>query len=110
MSIIVIFNKRETPDEIAGIKTGNTLKYLRITTNDSRSLFKEYTTLMMDKAARMATMTCSLVAWSFARMLTGETYWKKYKKYCSFSHIIRNRYHGFYKTRKKKNSKGLRIV
>ena len=75
-STIVIFNMRDKPQEIAGIRTNNTLKYLGITINDSKNLFKEHKKLMMDKAVRLANMTYSVVARSCARMLVGKTYWK----------------------------------
>lgn len=72
----LIFNMQDKPQEIAGIRASKTVKYLGITLNDSRNMFKEHKRLMVEKAMKMANITYSVVARSCARMLIGKTYWK----------------------------------
>ena len=67
---------KEKPQEIAGIKVNDKLKYLGITINDNRNFFKEQKKIMLEKALRMANMTYSIIARSCSRLLIGKTYWK----------------------------------
>ena len=73
---IIIFNMKEKPREIAGIKVWDRMKYLGVTINDSRKLFRVHKTLMMEKANKMANITHSVIARSCSKLLIGKVYWK----------------------------------
>lgn len=75
-SSIIIFNMRDKPIEIKGIKVANGIKYLGMRINNKRNCFKIQNSLMMEKAAKMANMTYPVIAKSCSRLLIGKTYWK----------------------------------
>ena len=85
VATVLIFNMKDKPQEIAGIRISNTVKYLGITINDTKNLFKEHKRLMIEKAIRMANITYSVVARSCARMLIGKTSGKVLpsRQYCT---------------------------
>ena len=67
---------REKPNEIAGIKVHDKMKYLGITINDKRNIFKIQRELIIEKATKMPNLTYSVVVRSCARLMIGKVYWK----------------------------------
>lgn len=75
-SNIIIFNKKDKPQEIAGIKVADRIKYLGLTINDSKNCFKIQKEQIIGKARKCANMAYSVVARSCSRLLIGKTFWK----------------------------------
>ena len=75
-SNIIIFNMRDRPQEIAGINVKENVKYLGITINNTKNLFKTHKENMLQKAVRLSNLTYSIVARSCSRLNIGKTYWK----------------------------------
>ena len=73
---IIIYNKKEKPEEIEGIKVVETIKYLGIKLDDKRNMFKTHKEKMINKANRLANLTYSIIAKSCNKVLIGKTYWK----------------------------------
>ena len=73
---IIIFNMKQKPKEIAGIEVKNKTKYLGVTINDAKNLFKVQKPCMIKKATKMSNITYSIVARSCARLMIGKVYWK----------------------------------
>ena len=75
-SNIIIYNMKEKPEVIEGIKVVSTIKYLGIKLDDKRNMFKTYKTEMMNKASKLANLTYSVIEKSCNKVLIGKTYWK----------------------------------
>ena len=75
-SNIVVFNMKDKPREIAGIEVKDKIKYLGITVNDSKNLFKTHKQNMIEKATRLSNLTHSVIARSCSRLLIGKAFWK----------------------------------
>ena len=66
---------REKLNEIAGIKVHDKMKYLGITINDKRNIFKIQRELIIEKATKTANLTYLVAARSCAKLMIGEAYW-----------------------------------
>ena len=75
-SNILIFNQRNQPVDIKGIKVVNNLKYLGVTLNNGRDCFKIHKQNMFKKAKRLANQTYPVIAKSCNKILIGKTFWK----------------------------------
>lgn len=75
-SNIIIYNKKEKPEEIEGIRVVETIKYLGIKIDDKRNMFKSHKTEMNNKANRLANLTYAIIEKSCNKVLIGKTYWK----------------------------------
>ena len=52
------------------------MKYLGIIINDSKKCFKEHKKNIIEKARKLANMTCPVINKSCSRILIGKTFWK----------------------------------
>ena len=75
-SKILIFNMKNQPEELEGIEVTEHIKYLGVTIDNKRKLFKTHKRLIEEKAQRMANMTYSVTEKSVNKILIGKTYWK----------------------------------
>ena len=75
-SSIIIYNRKEKPEQIEGIRVVETIKYLGVKINNKRNMFKTQKEEMLQKANRLANLTYSIIAKSCNKVLIGKTYWK----------------------------------
>lgn len=75
-SNIIIYNMENAPNDIENIEVKSNIKYLGITVENSRNMFKAQKTSMIVKAQKMANMTYSVIAKSCNKLLIGKTFWK----------------------------------
>ena len=75
-SSVIIWNMKEKPDSILGIKVQDRIKYLGIEIEDKRNMFKEQKRKTIEKANKMANMTLPIMYQSCQRLLIGKTFWK----------------------------------
>ena len=75
-SNIMIFNMKDRPEQIEGIKVVSNVTYLGIKLDDKRNLFKTQKKEMIEKAQRLANLTYSVIEKSCNKVLVGKTFWK----------------------------------
>lgn len=75
-SNIIIYNMKERPREIAGIKVVNKIKYLGITVVDQKDCFKKQKEEILIKANNLANQIPSILAKSCHKMIIGKHFWK----------------------------------
>ena len=75
-SSILIFNSKNEPSEIEGIKTAKEMKYLGIWIEDKRDIFKKHKETKLKLAQKLSNTTYSVTNRSCNRMLIGKTFWK----------------------------------
>ena len=75
-SNIITINYKEPLDNIEGIKTVESLKYLGMKLNGGRDIFRVHKQEMYKKAQKLANTTYSVIAKSCNRLLIGKTFWK----------------------------------
>merc|ERR1712240_985564 len=75
-SSILVYNNKENIEEIDGIKVVNKTKYLGLTIDNERDIFKSQKMDLMDRAGKAASRTYSVIKISLNKMLIGKTYWK----------------------------------
>ena len=75
-SSILIYNKKEKPEQIEGIKVVDNIKYLGLKIDDKRNMFKTQNSEMITKAQNLATLTYSIIEKSCNKIMIGKTYWK----------------------------------
>ena len=75
-SNVIIFNSPEDVSEIKGIPVAEEIKYLGITINNKKNIFKTQKALMQQKAERMTNMTYNVICKSCNKLMIGKTYWK----------------------------------
>ena len=78
-SSIIIFNIKDQPQEIEGISVTDKIKYLGVSIDNKKNLFKSHRKEILNKAQKMANMTYSeysVTEKSVNKILIGKTYWK----------------------------------
>ena len=75
-SNVIIFNSPEDVSEIKGIPVAEEIKYLGITINNKKNIFKTQKATMQQKAERMTNMTYNVICKSCNKLMIGKTYWK----------------------------------
>lgn len=75
-SSVTIWNMKEQPTSILGIKVQDQVKYLGIVMENKRNVFKQQKKIMLEKAHKMANMTLPIIHKSCQRLLIGKTFWK----------------------------------
>ena len=75
-SAVMIFNSQEQPDDIANIPVVSQIKYLGVTVANKKKLFKEHTTMMLQKAQKMVNMTYGITQKCCNKLMIGKCYWK----------------------------------
>ena len=75
-SSILVYNNQENITEIEGIKVVDKFKYLGLTVDNKKDIFKTQKQDMLDKLNRAASRTYSVIKRSCNKMLVGKTYWK----------------------------------
>ena len=75
-SHILIYNKKETPNEIEGIEVTNSIVYLGVTITNKKKLFKQHKDNMILKAHRLANQVPSIIARSCNKIIIGKAFWK----------------------------------
>ena len=60
-SNIIIFNMKEAPSSIESIDVKSTIKYLGVTVENKRNMYKKHALSMIEKAQKMANMTYSVI-------------------------------------------------
>ena len=75
-SSILVYNNQENITEIEGIKVVEKFKYLGLTVDNTRDIFKSQKQDMIDKVNRASNRTYSVIKRSCNKMLVGKTYWK----------------------------------
>ena len=73
----MIYNSKEKPESINGIKVTNQIKYLGVTVTDKKNCFKLHREKSIEKARRLANSTYSITSRSCNKVLIGKTYWKE---------------------------------
>ncbi|CAL4144091.1 unnamed protein product, partial [Meganyctiphanes norvegica] len=73
---IIIYNDTENTKEIEGIKVEENVKYLGVTIDNKKDLFKTQREMTKKKAEKYANMTHGIICKSVNRILIGKTYWK----------------------------------
>ena len=75
-SNVMIFNMKEQPEQIEGIKVVDRIKYLGIEIDNKRNYFKTQRIKILEKARKLANMTYAVIEKSCNKLLIGKTYWK----------------------------------
>jgi hypothetical protein len=75
-SNLIIYNRKDKPEQIEEIKVIDKLKYLGMVINDKRRMFEEQKKIIVEKANRMANYTYSVIERSVNKIMIGKTYWK----------------------------------
>ena len=75
-SNILIYNMKEKPEYIEDIKIESSIKYLGVTIDDNRNIFKTHKKLIIEKAQKLANLTYSIIGKSCNKVMVGKTYWK----------------------------------
>ena len=75
-SNIVIYNMKNKPDQIGGIRVKRSFEYLGITVCDKKDCFALHKEVMSTKANNLTNQTTSVVAKCCNRLLIGKTFWK----------------------------------
>ena len=75
-SKILIYNMKEQPEQIDGIKITDHIKYLGLTLDNKRNYFKTQQGKMIEKAQKLANMTYSVIEKSSNKLMIRKTYWK----------------------------------
>ena len=75
-SNIIVYNMKEEPTSIESIEVKSSFKYLGVTVENTRNMFKKQKSTMIEKAQKMANMTYSVIAKSCNKLLIGNTFWK----------------------------------
>ena len=75
-SDIIIYNMKEKPEEIAGIRVRENIKYLGVTLDDKKNMFKTQKKKMIENTRRLGNMAYSVINKSCNKLLMGKTYWK----------------------------------
>ena len=75
-SSILVYNNQENITEIEGIKVVEKFKYLGLSVDNTRDIFKSQKQDMIDKVNRASNRTYSVIKRSCNKMLVGKTYWK----------------------------------
>ncbi|CAL4088951.1 unnamed protein product [Meganyctiphanes norvegica] len=73
---IIIYNDTENTKEIEGIKVEENVKYLGVTIDNKKDLFKTQREMIKKNAEKYANMTHGIICKSVNRILIGKTYWK----------------------------------
>ena len=68
--------EKEEEKEIEGIKIVKSLKYLGVTIENKRNLFKQHKENNIQTANKLANLTYGIIQQSVNKMLIGKTYWK----------------------------------
>ena len=76
-SSILVYNNKENIEEIDGIRVVNKIKYLGLTIDNEKDIFKSQKMDLMDRAGKAASRTYSVIKRSCNKMLIGKTYWKE---------------------------------
>ena len=72
----MIFNTKQKMDQVGGIKVVEEMKYLGITINNGRDIFKNHKENKIKLAETLSNITYSVISRSTNRLLIGKTYWK----------------------------------
>lgn len=75
-SSVIIFNKKEQPEQIRNIRVTKEIKYLGITITNTRNCFKIHKENCIQKAKKLANLTYPVIAQSCNKILIGKTFWK----------------------------------
>ena len=75
-SNILIFNRKGTQTMIEGIEIQNEIKYLGITIEDYRDIFRKHKQKKLQLAEKLANNTYSVINRCSNKMIIGKTYWK----------------------------------
>ena len=75
-SNILIYNMKDFPEEIEGIKTTNQIKYLGTVISNKRNCFNEHKDIIFKTANRYMSQTASVAAKSCNRLMIGKVFWK----------------------------------
>ena len=75
-SAIIIYNSKDQPDEIDGIPVVNSMKYLGVTINNKKNMFREHKKAMMRKTQKMANLTLGIIGKSCNKLMIGKCFWK----------------------------------
>ena len=67
---------KEQPEQIEGIKVVDRIKYLGFEIDNKRNYFKTQRIKILEKARKLANMTCAVIEKSCNKLLIGKTYWK----------------------------------
>ena len=73
---VLIYNNHEEIKEIDNIKVVENIKYLGITIDNKKDIFKTQKKYLIDSAQKYANMTYSIIKRSVNKMLIGKTFWK----------------------------------
>ena len=83
-SNIMIFNMKEHPEQIEGIKVVDKIKNLRIEIDNKGKYFKTQRIKILEKARKLANMTYAVIEKSCNKLLIGKTYIGKVLHYHPF--------------------------
>jgi hypothetical protein len=72
----LVYNMKEKPIEINGVKVVSQLKYLGITVSDTNDIFGVHKKNKLQLAQKMSNLTYSVIVRSCNKLLIGKTYWK----------------------------------
>ena len=75
-SSILVFNVKNKPDNIDGINITQEMKYLGVTIQDTRDIFKKHKETKLKLAERLSNCAYSVINRCCNRILIGKTYWK----------------------------------
>lgn len=75
-SNIIIWNMKEQPEAIEGVKVTDTIKYLGLKLENTRNIFKQQKVNMIQKGRKLANLTYSVIARSCNKIMVGKAYWK----------------------------------
>ena len=73
-SNILIFNTKEQPEEIEGIKVTTHIKYLGLTLDNKRNCIKTKREKSTERAHKLANITYSIIEKSYNKLMIGKTY------------------------------------
>lgn len=71
-SNIIIYNKKEQPQQIEGIQVCESIKYLDVKITNKRNYFQKFKKERLNKVKQLATMTYNIVPGSRSRLLVGK--------------------------------------
>ena len=75
-SNIMVFNRKEDFNQIGGIKTTESMKYLEVYMSNERNSYREHIDKQMIKAKKLENATYSMIESSCNRVIVGKAYWK----------------------------------
>ena len=75
-SNILTYNIQHEENEIEGIKIVESIKYLGVTIDNKRNMFKTQKRQMIEKAEKLANLTYPIIAKSANKVIVDKTFWK----------------------------------